>query len=63
MPWICRVHGDSYTADITCEDKIEAEVTAYERISRGVRYGNKIYPNTTITYCEIIEVVEEDDGA
>jgi len=58
--WVCRIHGQDYTVDIPCEDQAEAEVTAFEHISRGIRYGNKIYPNSTILYCELIEKKETD---
>jgi hypothetical protein len=40
--------------DIQCEDEADAEVTAFEHVSRGVRDGNRIYPNTSIVFCEII---------
>lgn len=53
--WLCVVHGQGYTAEILCEDEIDAEATAYDFLMRGVRVGNRIYPNTTVTFCELKE--------
>lgn len=63
MSWICRVHGNNYTVDIPCESETDAEVTAFEHISRGIRDGNRIYPNNSIVMCELVKVEDEDDGA
>jgi hypothetical protein len=52
--WICRIHGESYTKDVECNSEIDAEAEAYLVLGRGVRYGNRIYPNTTVTMIDII---------
>ncbi len=59
MAWICRVHGQDYTVEILCTDEVEAEATAWELLGRGVRHDNRIYPNTTVLFCELIDKGEE----
>ena len=61
---LLRIHGNAYTKDIQCEDEVDAEALAWEHLGRGVRYGNRIYPNTSIVFCEILKNNDgEDDGA
>lgn len=55
LKWACKVHGQGFTVSVPCETELDAEAIAYEWLSRGVRAGNRIYPNSLIVYCEILQ--------
>lgn len=54
------VHGQGYTVEKEFDTEIEAEAEAYLLLSKGIRFGNRIYPNTSVTYVEIVK--KEIDG-
>lgn len=53
--WICKVHGEGFTAEVPCQSEQEAEQLAVEYVSRAVRVGKRVYPSEKVIFCEIEE--------
>jgi hypothetical protein len=54
MKYYCVVHGDGFTVSQgPFDDKLTAEMNAYEVVASPVRINDRLYPNKHVLFVDI----------